>query len=154
MFSGLLLVLTVVALFMAKNAMNRAAAAQEEVDRLRAALDALARRVWKAGVPAEPPSVGAPAPGRAAEDGRAYTEPVVAPEPPAPEPAVVEPVVEPAAAFEAAPEPPPPPPPPRTPPPVIPPRPPFDWESLIGVKLFSWIAGIALVLAALFFLRY
>lgn len=37
------------------------------------------------------------------------------------------------------------------------PRPParsFDWESLIGVKLFSWIAGVALVLAALFFLRY
>ncbi|MDP9362334.1 MAG: DUF2339 domain-containing protein, partial [Acidobacteriota bacterium] len=31
---------------------------------------------------------------------------------------------------------------------------PFDWESLIGVKLFSWIAGIALVLAALFFLSY
>lgn len=30
----------------------------------------------------------------------------------------------------------------------------FDWESLVGVRLFSWIAGIALVLAALFFLRY
>ena len=30
----------------------------------------------------------------------------------------------------------------------------FDWESLIGVKLFSAIAGIALVLAAVFFLRY
>lgn len=151
MISGLLVVLTVVALFMAKSAMNRAAEAQEEVDRLRAALDALARRVWSAGVPAEPPSVGAPAPGRAAEDGRAYTEPVAAPEPPAPEPAVVEPVVEPVAAFEAAPEPPPP-----LPPPIIPttPRPPFDWESLIGVKLFSWIAGIALVMAALFFLRY
>ena len=34
------------------------------------------------------------------------------------------------------------------------PRKPFDWESLIGVKLFSWIAGIALVLAAVFFLSY
>ena len=33
-------------------------------------------------------------------------------------------------------------------------RKPFDWEALIGVRLFSWIAGVALVLAALFFLRY
>jgi uncharacterized membrane protein len=31
---------------------------------------------------------------------------------------------------------------------------PFDWESVVGVKLFSWIAGIALVLAAVFFLKY
>jgi hypothetical protein len=30
----------------------------------------------------------------------------------------------------------------------------FDWEGLIGVKLFSWIAGIALVVAAIFFLKY
>jgi uncharacterized membrane protein len=30
----------------------------------------------------------------------------------------------------------------------------FDWENFIGVKLFAWIAGIALVLAAIFFLRY
>lgn len=30
----------------------------------------------------------------------------------------------------------------------------FDWESLVGVKLFSAIAGIALVIAAIFFLRY
>jgi uncharacterized membrane protein len=46
---------------------------------------------------------------------------------------------------------------PRTPapPPVAaPPRRPFDWESLVGVKLFSWIAGILLALAALQFLRY
>jgi uncharacterized membrane protein len=32
--------------------------------------------------------------------------------------------------------------------------PPFDWENLIGVKLFSGIAGVALVIAAIFFLRY
>ena len=31
---------------------------------------------------------------------------------------------------------------------------PFDWESLVGVKLFSAIAGVALLLAAIFFLRY
>src|SRR4029077_2369316 len=30
----------------------------------------------------------------------------------------------------------------------------FDWEQLVGVKLFSAVAGIALVLAAIFFLRY
>ena len=30
----------------------------------------------------------------------------------------------------------------------------FDWENLVGVKLFSWIAGVALLLAAVFFLRY
>ncbi len=45
-----------------------------------------------------------------------------------------------------------PPPPPRRPP--VPPPPAFDWESAIGVKLFSAIAGIALVIAAVFFLRY
>ena len=33
-------------------------------------------------------------------------------------------------------------------------EPAFDWESLVGVKLFSAVAGIALVLAAVFFLRY
>ena len=53
--------------------------------------------------------------------------------------------------------PPPPAPPHRTPSPPSPPPPaaePFDWERLIGVKMFSAIAGIALVLAAVFFLRY
>src|SRR6266849_1193372 len=50
-------------------------------------------------------------------------------------------------------------PPPAPPPPAAPPPPPrparsFDWESLVGVKLFSAIAGIALVLAAVFFLKY
>ena len=56
-----------------------------------------------------------------------------------------------------------PPPPPRRPAPAFePPEPPpppapswaFDWEQLVGVKLFSAIAGIALVFAAVFFLRY
>jgi uncharacterized membrane protein len=47
-------------------------------------------------------------------------------------------------------------PPRRSPAPLAPepPAPPFDWEKLIGVKLFSWIAGAALALAAVFFLRY
>ena len=33
-------------------------------------------------------------------------------------------------------------------------RPYVDWETLVGVKLFSWIAAIALALGAVFFLRY
>jgi len=93
------------------------------------------------------------------------------PAPPLPEPAPI--VAPPVAAFTARapepvavldeaiaePEPPsetpaPPPPTPHPPRPTPPPKKPFDWESLIGVKLFSWIAGIALVLAALFFLSY
>jgi uncharacterized membrane protein len=44
--------------------------------------------------------------------------------------------------------------PPRPSPPPPPPRRPIDWEGLVGVKLFSWIAGVALVFAAVFFLRY
>ena len=66
--------------------------------------------------------------------------------------------------FAAAPAPPrvppaePKPPGPRPAVPTPPQRPtaktPFDWENLVGVKLFSWIAGIALALAAVFFLRY
>lgn len=52
------------------------------------------------------------------------------------------------------------PPPPR---PAVPRRPPaapaapskpFDWESLVGVKLFSWVAAVMLVVAAVSFLRY
>ena len=30
----------------------------------------------------------------------------------------------------------------------------IDWENLVGIKLFSWIAGIALVLAAVFLFKY
>jgi uncharacterized membrane protein len=44
--------------------------------------------------------------------------------------------------------------PPSEPPKPVKPRAAFDWESLVGVKLFSWIAGVALVIAAVSFLRY
>ena len=30
----------------------------------------------------------------------------------------------------------------------------IDWESFVGVKLFSWIAGIFLTIGAILFLRY
>ncbi len=82
---------------------------------------------------------------------------VAAPLPPPPPP---KPVAPPIAAREPVTPPPPPPPtppPPRlVPAPAATPKPPrsFDWESLVGVKLFSWIAGVALVLAAVFFLKY
>ena len=33
-------------------------------------------------------------------------------------------------------------------------KPAFDWEELIGVRLFSWAAGILLALAAVYFLGY
>ena len=51
------------------------------------------------------------------------------------------------------------PPPPSDAPPFEPPSAPepgwsFDWERLVGVKLFSAIAGIALVFAGVFFLKY
>lgn len=38
----------------------------------------------------------------------------------------------------------------------MPPNPPLtiDWENLVGIKLFSWIAGIALVLSAVFLFKY
>ena len=42
----------------------------------------------------------------------------------------------------------------RLTPPPRPPRPAFDWENLVGVKLFSWIAGILFSLTAILFLRY
>jgi uncharacterized membrane protein len=39
--------------------------------------------------------------------------------------------------------------------PPSPPRPaPFDWESLIGVRLFAWLGGAALFVAAALFLNY
>lgn len=89
-------------------------------------------------------------------------EPAPLPEPePAPEP---EPVPEPAAPPPAPPVPamppaplPPAPVPPVRPAPVFPPplpKPAFDWESLIGVRLFSWMAGVMLAIAAILFLRY
>ena len=54
-----------------------------------------------------------------------------------------------------------PPPLPSPPPPVAAPVRPraartwnIDWENLVGIKLFGWIAGIALVLAAVFLFKY
>jgi uncharacterized membrane protein len=66
---------------------------------------------------------------------------------PVPQPSAIE------APTSEAPPPPAPPTPPEPPPPWLR-LPEFDWERLVGVRLFSAIAGIALVLAGIFFLRY
>src|SRR5581483_9248958 len=126
-------ILAIAALIVSLEAFSRAKKAREETDRLRAAFDALRRRL-------EPSTREAPVPKPAAE---APQPQVIAPPPPPPPPA---PAPVPVIAKT------PPPPPPQAPPPKV--RPPFDWESLVGVKLFSWIAGLALVLAAIFFFKY
>lgn len=123
-----------------------------------------------------PPSARTPAPETAAaspiDDLRAAAaaeQPAEPPPPPKPEPPaplveapaaaadvpgqLSEPVI-PEMAAESAPGVAPPSVPPAPPPTPKPPKPPFDWENLVGVKLFSWIAGIALVIAAVSFLRY
>jgi hypothetical protein len=38
--------------------------------------------------------------------------------------------------------------------PPSPPSKPFDWESLIGVKAFSWLGGVTIFLGAIFLFRY
>jgi hypothetical protein len=43
---------------------------------------------------------------------------------------------------------------PPSPPPAAWKLPKFDWEGLVGVKLFSWIAGIAMTIGAILFLSY
>lgn len=85
------------------------------------------------------------------DGSRLTVDRVVAPQPaPSPTPA---PAPAPAPISAPAPAP--------APPPVPEPsvnRPPstvnFDWENLVGIKLFSWIAGVALVLAAVFLFKY
>jgi uncharacterized membrane protein len=132
---ALVAIFAVIAFVIAIQASNRASKALAELSELRRRIDRLSTKD------------AAP---------RAQPEPVIVPPTPAPEPQPIitapQPQPEPIAAFEAPPIPEPEPIPP--PPPAPTPRKPFDWESLIGVKLFSWIGGIAFVLAALFFLSY
>jgi uncharacterized membrane protein len=175
----LVAVFAVIAFVVAIRASNRASEAMAEVNLLRRQLERLSQRVPATGAAAPsfseekapPQPAAAPVPVDRIPPIVPVTSPEVAPPLPEPTPEVeavpeplaafvaTEPEPEPAAAFiETEPEPEPAqeappykPPPPR---PAPPPKKPFDWESLIGVKLFSWIAGIALVLAALFFLSY
>src|ERR1700682_6411020 len=85
----------------------------------------------------------------------AYAADAKAAEAPAPQQSELsEPIEQPAAAGAAEPPPPRPPPPPTTPPLPSGPWLNIDWEGLVGIKLFSGVAGIALVLAAIYFLKY
>lgn len=116
--------------------------------------------------PAAGPVVAAPPPPLPAPPSAPLPEPVPQVPPP------VQPITQPMPLLQpqpAAPAPPPLPDPPPLRPPVAPPVAPpaappsapepatswsFDWESLVGVRLFSWIAGIAMLVAAVTFLRY
>ncbi|HEX3070873.1 MAG TPA: DUF2339 domain-containing protein [Thermoanaerobaculia bacterium] len=180
----LVAVFALITFVVAIRASARAGEATREVAELKRRLERMSQRVSRAesaagGLADEDvrPAPAAEGPefvpawsGAAARENVVANVPEVSAASPIPEPAPI--VVPPVAAYTAttpvpedafaatAPEPPraePPPPPPPTPHPPRPtpsPKKPFDWESLIGVKLFSWIAGIALVLAALFFLSY
>ncbi|MFT3829353.1 MAG: DUF2339 domain-containing protein [Opitutaceae bacterium] len=44
--------------------------------------------------------------------------------------------------------------PPLPPPPAEPAKPAFDWEQFVGVKLFAWLAGVGLLAAMGYFLKY
>jgi hypothetical protein len=102
--------------------------------------------VEPAGAPAPEPSATVPSPLPA-------EVPAAAPEPAATLPVEAPPVAAPPAA--AAPLGPIEPKATHAPPkPHPPPKKPFDWESLIGVRLFSWVAGIAIVIAGISFLKY
>ncbi|HYK88989.1 MAG TPA: DUF2339 domain-containing protein, partial [Acidobacteriota bacterium] len=129
---------------------------QNEVRALRALLQPSAAKAPPEPAPAEKPVVVAevapePKPAPVVIPEKAV-EPKPAPRPiPAPPPVVRPEQAAPQRTRPTQPPPSPPPPPPSGPSLRIPS---FDWEGLVGVKLFSWIAGVALLLAAVFFLRY
>jgi uncharacterized membrane protein len=118
----------------------------QELGREVARLSAEVRQLAQAG-PVRPASAPPPAPLLAAE--------LPPPLPPLPTTAVGPPPG-PAAPAATAPAQVPPPVPPPAPPPVPPRAGPvaIDWESLVGVRLFSWVAGVALLVAAVSFLRW
>ena len=123
---------------------------RRQQDEMRDFAERLGREPRKGAVPAETPPV-APAPPRpvpiADEEPRATVVPPPVPvfhtraeTPPPSEPEPLVPAPEPIA--------------PAPPSSWTLPQISINWEELVGVKLFSAIAGIALVLAAVFFLRY
>jgi hypothetical protein len=128
---------------------------REEVSRLQLRLDAI-----RDAQPA--PVVESPSPPQPKPETKPAPEPAAPPLKPLPEVKVAANIQlqqQPMPSTTLPPAPPSDAPPPRKPPqqPPVPPPPPdrrFDWEALVGVKLFSWIAGIALVIAAVFFLKY
>ncbi len=128
---------------------------QNELRALRELLQPSTAQPSPEAVPAEKPAVAAEAAPPPKPTPVVIPEKAVEASPLPPPLPVRQPVV---ISMEAAPRKAPPtePQPPRPPAPPVPTRktPSFDWEGLVGVKLFSWIAGVALLLAAVFFLRY
>ena len=143
---------------------------QHELDAVSTELRRIRTAAAPAGVTIQPPTPAetvAPVPEAVAPPPEIPVDTIPAPQPepeperepePEPEPEVEpEPVVpvaayvdEPSATVADTTEPPPPPTPPAPP---EPPAAPIDWEALAG-KLAASVAGIALVIAAVFFLRY
>ncbi|MBV8517763.1 MAG: DUF2339 domain-containing protein [Acidobacteria bacterium] len=98
----------------------------------------------------EPPSVAPPVAATAAPPPAAAVEPEPRPAAPPPPPPAAQPEIPiytpPAPRPSAA---------PQVPPSIATNNAwAIDWENLVGIKLFSWIAGIALVLAAVFLFKY
>ena len=176
-------VLPIISLLRIGELTTRLNTAEEELERHRLALDELMKRLREVrteGAPATaaatpPAKVAEPPPVKAAEPTPAIKPsepaPTMQPAAPAPtaksaEPAATVKPAEPAAPKPVAPPekavppvaqaaaPPRPPSPPPSPPTSVFEVPRIDWEQLIGVRMFSAVAGIALVLAAVFFLRY
>jgi len=144
---------------------DRVARQQHELEDLSERLRRLRKEVVKPEEPQvaakpvapPPPIVTPPAVPAAAPPPVSSEKPKI--QPPREVPPVVAPPREAAPAFQTKSGTPPPSPPRRPSAPVPEPAPSFpqisiDWETFVGVKLFSIIAGIALVLAAIFFLRY
>jgi len=176
--AGIAFLLPIVSFLLALGNQRRLRALEETVVRLQEQLSARVARspgpIPREAQPAPPqptPAPIPPLPAAAATPPRPPASPAPAsPAPPAaatPSPVALPPAAAkpPAAAAAAAPAPTPATPrvPPTPPGPPLqrpaPPAPPseaggFDWESLVGVRLFSAVAGIALVFAAIFFLRY
>ena len=169
---ALIFVLPIIALVKAAGARRRTEELAEQVRSLTLELAILKRRVTDAPAAAQPTKPAQPEPA-------AVAAPVAPPPPVAPQPAAfpAAPVVPAVVQPPRIPEPPPPPVAPQHPvfaaePPPIPTyaapaaaaEPPpapteaapagFNWEQFVGVKLFAWLGGGALLLTAVFFLKY
>jgi len=131
---------------------------EREVGRQHSALDQIAARLKDIPRVVPPNQPSRSAPGVAAQPLPPPPLPTPEPPKPAPVPTTAAPqiAIKPAAARERAQPQGPVRPPVQPPTPPSPPRAPqpFDWERIVGVKLFSAVAGVALVLASVFFLRY
>lgn len=155
-----LLILSIATRQSAKRSHERLDTVERLLERQRAELDELALKVRRQEAvrpstaapretvvqkePITPTVVAKPAP--AAPVDQAPEKPVTAPVAPPVTPSVATPIappVRPPSDTEA-----------KAPAPEPPASVPFDWESLIGVRLFAAIAGIALVIAAVYFLSY